>query len=75
MMIKLDKQNVEDILGLAPIQEGLLFHYLKILKVMSILNRYVWGFQVELMQDCLRKLGRRLSKQMSSYVHYFVGKK
>lgn len=43
-MIKLDKQNLEDILGLTPIQEGLLFHYLKILKVMSILNRYVWGF-------------------------------
>ncbi len=28
-MIKLDKQNLEDILGLTPIQEGLLFHYLK----------------------------------------------
>ncbi len=28
-MIKLDKENIEDILKLTPMQEGLLFHYLK----------------------------------------------
>ncbi|MGM7721814.1 amino acid adenylation domain-containing protein [Metabacillus sp. Hm71] len=28
-MVKLDKQHVEDILSLTPIQEGILFHYLK----------------------------------------------